>query len=218
MKVDALPQEAIVELQNLVEAGDIDMNSPAVTNSVFYQRIQNESLLMCEELLDPAILLVVCQIVARSSELRIINMSNNNLGSHGPAIAATLANTCTIHTIHLDGNKLGVHGPATAQALAASNIIHTVYMGNNNLGVHGPATAAALATSKVIRTVYMEANNLGAHGPDTATPFISRNNAGQALLKELLRANHEDLELFPVDIMHLIGEYAVHPYIDFTIE
>ena len=39
MKLNNIPQNVIKELRNLIEAGDIDMNSPAVTNSVFYQRI-----------------------------------------------------------------------------------------------------------------------------------------------------------------------------------
>ncbi|MFK7973753.1 MAG: hypothetical protein AB8B66_02670 [Rickettsiaceae bacterium] len=273
MKLNNIPQNVIKELRNLIEAGDIDMNSPAVTNSVFYQRIQNESSLIFNAYLEPAIQLLMIQIAATSPSLHTINMTGNNLGPHGPATAAALATSDTIHTIIIDDNQLREHGPATAAALATSKVIHTVYIDCNDLGKHGPATAKALAASDTIHTVDMETNNLGKYGPATAVALASSNTIhtvdigynnldkhGPATAKALVTSNtihtikmcsikqldvyrlitatifkqhnqssfhgftdellkiNDELELFPVDIIHLIGEYAAHPYIDFTIE
>ncbi|MFK7973270.1 MAG: hypothetical protein AB8B66_00155 [Rickettsiaceae bacterium] len=154
MRVNELPQDALNALQTLVDNGVVDVNSPEVQNSMFYQRIQNQLILTFTAGIDPALLLFMTQIVATSPSLGWVTMSGYNLGEHGPA---------------------------TAAALAASNTIQKINIRSNQLGEHGPATEAV---------------------------FADRNNAAQALINELLETNREH-DLFPDDLMNLIGEYVM---------
>ncbi|MFK7973399.1 MAG: hypothetical protein AB8B66_00850 [Rickettsiaceae bacterium] len=129
MRVYSLPKEAINELQTLVGNEVVDINSPAVINSMFYHRIQNERVLSFREGLDPALQLFMMQIAVTSPSLLQIDVMGCNLGEHGPATEAV---------------------------------------------------------------------------------FTDRNNAAQALINELLETNRE-YDLFPDDLMNLIGEYISPP-------
>ncbi len=166
-----------IELNSLAKSGVVDINIPEVINGVFYEAMKNEvSLdamqgnfidLFGDVELSPQAMLLLVKIAASSLALESINISNNNLGEYGPAIAAELAKSYTLKSINMSGCNLGEYGPAMAAELAKLPTLQVIDMSGCNLGEYGPATAAELAKSDALE-INMSANNLGAHGPATA--------------------------------------------------
>ncbi len=166
-----------IELNSLAKSGVVDINIPEVINGVFYEAIKNEvSLdamqgnfidLFGDVELSPQAMLLLVKIAASSLTLESINISNNNLGEYGPAIAAELAKSYTLKSINMSGCNLGECGPEIAAALAKLPTLQVIDMSGCNLGEYGPATAAELARSDALE-INMSGNNLGAHGPVTA--------------------------------------------------
>lgn len=71
-------------------------------------------------------------------------------------MAKILARSSTICTVIISDNNLGKSGPDTAKALAASPTIHTVYMDSNILAEQGPAVARAIVKSNTLTSVELE--------------------------------------------------------------
>ena len=130
-----LSEALITELNTLATSSALNMTDPRVTGSLFYKALQTETELTVKNIkLSPEAMLLVARIAAISPLLNTVDMSDNDLGEHGPATAAALAISKTILTVDMSDNDLGEHGPATAAALAKLLTIRTVDISNNSLG------------------------------------------------------------------------------------
>ncbi|MBY0534170.1 MAG: hypothetical protein K2P31_04310, partial [Rickettsiaceae bacterium] len=140
-----LSEALITELNTLATSSALNMTDPRVTGSLFYKALQTETELTVKNVkLSPEAMLLVARIAAISPLLNTVDMSDNDLGEHGPATAAALAISKTILTVDMSDNDLGEHGPKTANDLAKSLRIRTVNMSTNSFGEQGSETATSL--------------------------------------------------------------------------
>lgn len=106
-----------------------------------------------------------------NSSVHTVDFSCNDLGSHGPFVAANLTRAHSkVRVVNFNWNRLGASGPLVAANLTRKHSkVEVVHFAVNNLGEHGPLTATNITgPHSQVHTVDFSMNNLAEHGPDVA--------------------------------------------------
>lgn len=106
-KTISITADIATELNILAENPSIKNNSNAIKETIFFQEIQNSEdirIILGNYLTFNAIILAI-RLLAQSNSLHTLDLSANNLGEHGPAVAEALAQSNSVVYTNLGVKK-----------------------------------------------------------------------------------------------------------------
>ncbi len=102
-KTISITADIATELNILAENPSIKNNSNAIKKTIFFQEIQNSEdirIILGNYLTFNAIILAI-RLLAQSNSLLTLDLSANNLGEHGPAVAEAPAQSNLLQELYL---------------------------------------------------------------------------------------------------------------------
>ena len=143
------------------ERGDFRLKLARVSGSLLQRQV-----LFLQRMTDTDAV-VFAEALKGNSSLRVLKLSDSNIGGHGAAsLAVALRENKSLTGLDLLGNTIGDHGAAgLATALRENKSLKELFLSYNNIGEHGATGLAdALSENKSLTELNLSYNNIGERG------------------------------------------------------
>ena len=215
---------------------DENIENDVVKNSDFYHAIQTAtSLTVYKADLTQKGLLLLANIVAKSTSLTALSMRDCGIGSNASAFGEALAKSTSLTVLGMHNNNISDSIVAFGAAIAKSTSLTVLNIGGNDIGANAVAFGAAISQSTSLTELYMWNNNID---NDTLSTFIKKLACDSNLTVLIGYSNFKDhvgyqekfynvlspkkmveikvrLEpIFPNDIAGIVTDYIGYPEIN----